>query len=488
MDTDDLRLRLTRLAERTAPPPADAPSVVRALAARHRVQRRQRLGVAAAVLAVAAVVATVPLVVGGGGGPEVTSVAGGVAVPPADVLVGPTRGSLAGDAAFLDGVRRLPWTSGSTVPASGDPADPGTPDAPLDSRRVLFAGDVAGGRWALVVGENDARPSAPYDAPERQTDLGAISSVAAAWFTGPAGAAADQLTLAGVPRGVPTDQPLSLLDPATGALVLVVAPGDTVEVSDRPEVAADGSVSRSWRTVDAADGVAVVALRPGLTAPAVSYRVTRQGVPSDPRSPDGYTAGELPEPALDVVRLRPAPPASPADRMTDHELRSVLDTTGLTAADVDVTVVWSGDVPAPRGASARLTLLAATLPSGATYLVTPLGVVRPGVEGAGGTLCGSGLRPAGPPVAEQTYAVQCAVTDMTEHSPTLRSLLVVAPGAASVRLSDRDGGELGSGPVTDGVALLAPSAEVTTVAVLDAAGTVLTRTTPLSSTGFGLGG
>src|SRR5207245_1417492 len=58
--------------------------------------------------------------------------------PPAPVLAGATRGSLAGDAAFLDAVRNVGWGAQDAPP----PAD----------REVVFAADTPDGRVALVVG------------------------------------------------------------------------------------------------------------------------------------------------------------------------------------------------------------------------------------------------------------------------------------------------------------------------------------------------
>ena len=76
--------------------------------------------------------------------------AGTAATTAASVLdAGSPRGSLADDAAYVDAVRRLPWT-----------ADEGAGPA-LGIRSVVCVGDVPGGRWALVVGEVLGPPDAP---------------------------------------------------------------------------------------------------------------------------------------------------------------------------------------------------------------------------------------------------------------------------------------------------------------------------------------
>ena len=89
--------------------------------------------------------------------------------------------------------------------------------ATTGSRRVVFAGDVPGGRWALIAaGGTPARPATT------------------AWFTGPAGASPDRMALLSVRVDSDPAEPVSLTDPASGALVVVAAPGDRIRVSDRP--------------------------------------------------------------------------------------------------------------------------------------------------------------------------------------------------------------------------------------------------------------
>lgn len=211
MDTTELQDRLHRIAERAAPAAQDPARLVRTVAARHRAQHRQRLGVGAVVLAVVAVVAVVPAVLAGGPAPAPPAAPTTLA-PVADVLTAPTRGSLAGDAVFVESVRRLPWTE------AADPDAPTAQDEPaLGSRHVVFAGDVPGGRWALVAGEGTA----------------GTQGDAVMWFVAPAGAAADRLQPAQLSTGQDPGSPVALTDADAGTLVVVSAPGDAVAVSPR---------------------------------------------------------------------------------------------------------------------------------------------------------------------------------------------------------------------------------------------------------------
>jgi hypothetical protein len=137
-----------------------------------------------------------------------------------------TRGSLADDAAWVDGVRRA-------VP----PTDlPGT-------RSVAYAGDVSGERVALVLGRVDRR-------------------VEGAWLVGPPGAAPQDMRPATAPLVVAPYGPVSLWDvpdPGTSGLLVVVAlPGDAVDVLTRRSVTAEG-VERQVRVrLPAPGGVAAV--------------------------------------------------------------------------------------------------------------------------------------------------------------------------------------------------------------------------------------
>jgi hypothetical protein len=134
---------------------------------------------------------------------------------------GPTRGSLAGDAEFVEAVRQLSWSDPGARAAAPPPA----------GSQVLFAGDVPGGRWALVSRRLTVPPPL-VDDDELERELG-TGSVALAWFAGPPGAAPDQLRLETAPVVVDPGLPAALWDPATGTLAVVApSPAVTARVVD----------------------------------------------------------------------------------------------------------------------------------------------------------------------------------------------------------------------------------------------------------------
>jgi hypothetical protein len=452
MDTTELRHRLTRIAEGSAPPPQEAPALVRAVVARHRAQRRQRIGMGAVVLAVAAVVGVVPAVLTGGDVPASPS-APSAGVPGADVLSGPTRGSLAGDAVFVEAVRQLSWTEADDPDAPTATADP-----PLGTRHVVFAGDVPGGRWALVAGQ----------------EVTGSQGSAVLWFVGPEGAAADQLQPAQLSGGLLPGTPVALTDAGTGTLVVVGAPGDAIEVSPRQEIAADGSVSRAWQPVDAPDGVAVTALSPAATGydEAVRYRVRRGGAEVVTSLPPGFRAGGY-QPAAPSIGW----PRGSADPSVGAALAGtaadVLTRIGLSPAEVPFAVVWSGDLPASGGPSTRLSLLTATLPSGATYTEARLTHEVDGREQVG-ALCGSEVRAAGAPLTAQTFAVRCDVPGVEDSPAAESSLVVVAPAAAvGARVLDGAGRPVSEYGLDGGAAVVPAPPGAATVQALAADGTVV---------------
>jgi hypothetical protein len=296
-DERELSARLAQLAD-YAPPPRGRVTADRAAALDRRVRRRGRIRVAAGgLLAVLLLLTGVGVGTRHAGGPRpATSASPGPPAPrdggsPRPSLYdAPTRGSLAGDPDFLAGVRALPWPSPPSL--DGPPGDPAAED-----RRVLYAGDVPGSRrWALV--------AAPIG-----VDLGY------AWFTGPGGADADELTLALPPARGDVDRPIALLDASapTGPLVVVVLPGDTVEYSPSLDRAADGSLQRTYSRLSVVDGVVLAGV---VTPPArggALLRVTRDGHP--------ITSGEVPE-----VGRGGAPPFPPdvADPRYWERLRDCL--------------------------------------------------------------------------------------------------------------------------------------------------------------------
>ena len=147
----------------------------------------------------------------------------------------PTRGSLADDGAWVEAVRLLPW-SWTAAPGT-------TPEAPVDTRRVAFAGDVPGARVALVLGGNE--------------------EPAAAWFVGRVGSAPEQMTLAAAPSDTIDQAPLALLDvpdPASESRTLVVVawPGEDASLVTGRSVDARGEIAEHRRVVPMTDGVGAI--------------------------------------------------------------------------------------------------------------------------------------------------------------------------------------------------------------------------------------
>lgn len=439
----------------------------------HRTRRR-RAAVLSAGLAAVLVAVLVPVgwsLLSPGADRAVTP----PSVPEAVIFGVPTRGSLAADRDFIEALRQLPWAM-PDLPVGPD--DPSVPDPPIETRRVVFAGDVAAGRWALVVGQNTAQPTGEAADPDLQTDLGAISDLAAVWFVGPPGAAAEQMLMVSVPRGISAERPASLYDGATGALVVIAAPGDVIEISPRPEVAADARVSRNYVDTDATDGVAVTAVEPNPYngMPPVQYRVSRADVVVAEQGPDGYNDpyGTGIVPTIELEYLRPAEDVLPRDVAIDGAqwtAAMILGEYGLAPDEVNLRVHYGGPVPSRTGAPAELVVLTATFPSGAvltraTYteqLVAPGG---PAGDSAyyGGGWCANDLSAAGVPAEQRILAIRCDVgARVGDGGPPEResTLVVIAPpnladnvavvhGSAGTSTFDLADGGIGMTPFPEG--------------------------------------
>jgi hypothetical protein len=477
MDEVELQERLTRLAERTAPPPRE--HLAEVVVTRHRTQRRQVVGLTSLVAAVAALVVASTTLIDNGPAAEPAVASGDVASAASGALdTGivdlslPTRGSLAAETAFVEGVRQLSWRGPEVSSWGGsDPA--------LDSKHVVFAGEIDGVRLALVAGESSLPP-------DGGAGPGAPGGVALAWFVGPAGATPAEMVLRTEPQSADSyAAPPALFDQDTGVLVVVGNPGDAISVSRRPEIAADGSVVRQYTpVVDAPAGVGSSVLVDGTTSvQALRYRVVR-GSETWTSVPESVGSGD---PSTDIPAGQPsgAQPSSAMDALARSDPGSVLDQLGLSAADVDFTVVWAGDVPSPTGSPARVSVLAATLPSGAVFLQCSIAVDL-GDGGAAGSWCGSDIRPAGTPLAGQTFVLRIDATDMSGNPDVVSSLVVIAPaGATSARAVDLGGVSLADFPLTSGVAVVPFPERAATVETLAADGSVLQTTRPMTMADLG---
>ncbi|WP_116450261.1 hypothetical protein [Blastococcus litoris] len=419
MNEDELRELLHGAAGRGGLALLDDDAAVDAVVGEHRAQRRRR----GALLAVAACLAVLAVVV-----PSVWP--SGRAAPDRDVaqaraavLDWPTRGSLAGDEAALASVRALPWSHPQWAPAP-------------DERRVAFLGDVPGSRRALVVGPTDD------------------GNVTGQWFSGAVGA--DPATLA-------ADGAVEVLDDAVSAssviapgdvLVVLVAPGDGVELSERVEVGADGSVGRRFAPVEVTDGVAVATVaRPSPAGSSGVVRVLHGGAVVDSRPvPVSFGIDQVWEPPV----LTPLDPDSsaPVPEAVDLALNDVLAHTGLAREDVRLDLLFSGPVPGPGGEDpVDGVVLAVTLPNGAVVVSTAWAEMAPDGSGSAGT-CGMQAHPAGTPVDRLAVGATCLVAGapgdpsvlVTYATPAFDQVDVDAAGGASGGVRARGFGTVAPAP------------------------------------------
>lgn len=387
----------------------DVADGVRAL----RSRRRVRVGLAVAAVAVLGAGALlVPHVLPSRAGPA----AGASTSATADPALGPARGSLVEDTAFVAGLR--------------DQLDPDEDDG-----RLLYAGDAAGSRWALLVRSSS-------------------DGVAASWFVGEEGAAPEdlvQLVSLWSPGYLPEAWSAATSSPDGSAVLVLAAPGDEVQLSNRFEVDRDGLATRTFAPVTVTDGVAAERLDGSGTARSVVYRVVRD---------DRVVATESPSDV--VVDSGTTPAGQPA--LTSRSGTGVVDPTaygialdqitrptGRDPATADVVVLGTGSYPAPGGTTLDAVTVAVQLPGGA--IVTSTATSGPN----GGDACGVETHPAGTDPATLTVVTRCA-SYAGDSSTFGATLLVVAPPGVGVALGSDSGGdvqtpalEAGWGFVVDGV-------------------------------------
>ncbi|MGY1639217.1 hypothetical protein ACI78V_21425 [Geodermatophilus sp. SYSU D00742] len=432
------------LASLDAPPPAppawrlDTAAAVADVRRRVRRTRRWRAGAGVAVLAAAAL--AVPL-----------ALPGDVPAPPpveqaleVDVLTGPTRGSLAGDHAFLDAVRRAGW---GPVAA-----------APVAERTVALATDTPAGRVVLVTGTVD-------------------EDVRGVWLTGPVGAGPAQLQLHVPRRPLGPHRPASLLigGPDTATLVVVAAPGDVVEVSSRLQVGPRGTVGRVYEPVPAPDGVAVTQVRTTSGGSGASTRVLRDGAVVDRAAPGLDLAVRAPVP--DVPTPAPLRPVAvpPAPRVVAEALTEVAVPLGVEPADLLPELLWSGALPLD-GVPGSVAVVVARSPGGGLVVTTWAGQVGPG-GGGRAVPCGVHTPPGTAPVAGLVVARVCDFSaPETEPSDAGRWLVVTAPpDAAGAAVLDDRGAVLTTLALAGGSAVVPLPEGADTVRTLDAGGRAVTE-------------
>jgi hypothetical protein len=336
---------------------------------------------------------------------------------------------------------------------------------------------VSGDRWALVVG---GISSVPDPAGEPRGNRGP-EQVVVAWFAGPPDAAPGQMNLRSGPSIISPAWPLAITDPRTGALVVVAAPGDVVEVSERPEVDADGSTTREWTEVETVDGIAITRVSPFVRPydASTSYRVLRNGRIEARDMPWSFRS-EQPAPSAPIAYPR-GRPSEVGQQVAAYAAEHVLAELGLSPAQVEITAQWVGSVPA--GGAGQAAVVTVTLPSGAVVVETPV-LLPEQVGGATmGGFCGEEILPAGPPAARRVQAMACEVADDTTAAPMRTSLVVVGPPEVALyRTYDDDRGFLGEHAATDGVLVVPLPRGTDTVEAVTAAGVILGRVELLGHT------
>ena len=366
-------------------------------------------------------------------------------IPSADIYGGPTRGSLADDAEFVEAVRQLPWT----VDGSPLPTEP-----PVESRRVVFVGDVPQARWALVIGEATVLTQPTGQAPESQAPESvstestptsqpaptgeAVTGLLGTWFVGVAGADPAQMRLV-KDFPISPDLPASMFNPTTGTFVVVAAPGDLIEVSARPEVAADGTVSRSYLDAGTSDGVAVTTVRPepfGRAGTATQYRVSRSGMVLDEQGPLGIDDSELADgPQIEIDYLRPSSdPLNPEESAFVQGMAAgILAEYGLGPEEATVQVPYAGPITSLVTAAARLTVVTVTFPSGAVLTRAQwVGDSSPTVDACGAWE--GNMSPSGEPAERRILALRCDLNIQSEEP----SLIVLAPAGLAETMAVSD--------------------------------------------------
>lgn len=418
---------------------------------RHLVWRRRRNNAIAAVAAVLVLVVVVPvgvsLLTRGDG-----EVAGPGTAP--SILDIPTRGSLAGDAEFLDGLRGRPLPPNAGVPSLPPPED----------RYVAFAGDVPGGRWALLV---DRIRGDYYTT----------------WYVAEAGAGADQFLPVHPARLVEVTAPITRLadnDPlldlpgegTPGTLLVLTAPGDEVQVSERADVSSDGAVLRNYEPVHTAEGLALTQMRPSPYGPSASVRILRDGAEVYRGVSDPTAGGMFPGNVGASVRGQSGP--APSQFVVDVAVQSVLQPLGRSTDGGGWSYLWGGRVSGSPDQS--VAIAGARAPSGGFLLGVIVGSGESGGDTEPGVVdvCLGAPLPGDPVLEAIPLIAACGVpvSDSADPSPTL---VVSLPDESATRLVLRadDGTVLADQPMLAGSAAASLPDGAMTLDVLDLEGQVL---------------
>lgn len=288
-------------------------------AQRERTHRRnRRIRVSAAVVAVVAAVGVQTSIVPLPGWAPGFAVAGRETA----LVNSPARGSLAGDGAFLAGLRR----------EVKDVQDPGElwQVADRDKIKLVYGTDLPDRRLALVL------------VPLR---FGFLTDQALIWYEGERGADPARMTEGGRVDGGETV--VTYLDGAgdrAGTAVVVAPAGSTVSITTGFTYTAQGRVEHDNPVVPApGDGIAEFSIPPAPGGPAVVATVTRAGRVLYHDGLDGGwsgTATEVAGPQLDGILRGKTVDRTSVQLWVDDALMNAR----LTAGGTTIGLPWTGTV------------------------------------------------------------------------------------------------------------------------------------------------
>jgi hypothetical protein len=334
------------------------PGFVRREVRHRRARRRGTLAVAVAGF-VAVVVGIQAGVVPLPGWPSTVA----TTLPPSALAEGPTRGSLAGDRAWLTAFR-------ARVDGFDDPQGTGRwKVADRKEIRVVYASDRPGPRLALVF------------APLR---LGSRTEWHFLWYEGPTGADARQMRASGGEQNThPSVLAMTRASPEDGGFGIAIGPPDsTVTIVGEPRYSPSGRVEARQLAVPDGAGVGVAVLPPAPFRSGLLARVTRDGdlVHQESLAGGAYgplfgDTGEPVDAVLDAAVQGARGPAVDRAILTDL-VSAAIEDSRLPPVGVTVRLHWSGTL---HGQTAALLTVQ---PAGGGVIAYAM---RRGADGSGRT-------------------------------------------------------------------------------------------------------
>jgi hypothetical protein len=339
----------------------------------------------------------------------------------APLLDSAARGSLAGDAAYLQAVLDR---------VAHNPDDFGLPSDP-SRLRILFAGDVPGNQRLVIVAGYTAAPAYVH-------------------LSGKRGAGVNRLELSGWSE---VEEPLVTVGWGYGArngYELVLGPaGYPVSTSSNPRFRADGTVQRDWQPEPAGYVVCDLSKVP----PGLRMRITRDDKVwyEAPVASPGSRRTTTVDPNPLYGRGKPAP------RAADAAADALAYSTGLVGPDVRYVVLWSDDFQIGSQTGQIATVMAITPDGGGPYLTLAIDAQKEPT---------SRLHPTGQGIlgAPEQGLIVMRPPHWDAHQPD--QLIVIAPTTAVRAEVARE-----TVTLTNGVGRVTlPQPLDTTVKVVDAAG------------------